>query len=100
MTPWKCCCACLSADEVHKPFGDPQDKPHPLKIILSTKRKYQEHFWKSPEILNSSEKSHLWWAARFLCKEQNAKRINSFGLMVEELWLFEGACQIFELNLN
>ena len=27
-----------------KPSGDPQDKPHPLKIILSTKRKYQEHF--------------------------------------------------------
>ena len=45
--------ACLSADEVHKPSGDPQDKPHPLKIILNTKRKYQEHFWKSPEILNS-----------------------------------------------
>ena len=40
--------ACLSVDEVHKPSGDPQDKPHPLKIILSTKRKYQEHFWKSP----------------------------------------------------
>ena len=48
--------ACLSADEVHKPSGDPQDKPHPLKIILSTRRKYQEHFWKSPEILDSSEK--------------------------------------------
>ena len=36
--------ACLSADEVHKPSGDPHDKTHPLKIILSTKRKYQEHF--------------------------------------------------------
>ena len=34
--------ACLSADEVHKPSGDPQDKPRPLKIILSTRRKYQE----------------------------------------------------------
>ena len=77
--------ACLSVDEVHKPPGDPQDKPHPLKIILSTKRKYQEHFWKSPEILNSSEKSQLSWAARFLYKDHNAKRINSFGLMVEEL---------------
>ena len=77
--------ACLSADEVHKPSGDPQDKPHPLKIILSTKRKYQEHFLKSPEILNSSEKSHLCWAPRFLCKEQNAKRINSFELMVDEI---------------
>ena len=77
--------ACLSADEVHKPPGDPQDKLHLLKIVLTTKRKYQEHFWKSPEILNSSEKSHLWWAARFLCKEHNAKRINSFGIMVEEL---------------
>ena len=74
--------ACLSADEVHKPPGDPQDKLHSLKIFINTKRKYQEHFWNSPEILNSSEKSHLWWAARFLCKEQNAKRINSFGLMV------------------
>ena len=77
--------ACLSADEVQKPPGDPQDKPHLLKIILNTKRKYQEHFRNSPEILNSSEKSHLWWAARFLCKEKDAKRINSFGLMVEEL---------------
>ena len=77
--------ACLSADEVHKPSGDPEHKPHPLKIILSTKRKYQEHFWKSPENLGSTEKSHFWCAARFLCKEHNAKRINSFGLMVEEL---------------
>ena len=77
--------ACLSADEAHKPSGDPQDKPHRLKIILNTKRKYQEHFWKSPEILNSSEKSHLWWVVRFSCKEHNAKRINSFGLMVEKL---------------
>ena len=34
--------ACLIADEVHKPSGDPQDKPHPLKIILNTKIKYQE----------------------------------------------------------
>ena len=36
--------AYLSADEVHKPSGDPQDKPHPLKIILNTRRRYQEHF--------------------------------------------------------
>ena len=36
--------ACLSADEVHNPPGDPQDKPHPLKINLSTRRKYQENF--------------------------------------------------------
>ena len=77
--------ACLSADEVHKPFGDPQDKPHPLKIILNIRRKYQELFWKSLEILDSSEKYHFWWAARFLCHENNAKRINSFGLMVKEL---------------
>ena len=56
--------AWLSADEVHKPSGDPQDKPHPLKIILSTKRKYQEHFWKLPEILGSKEKSHPGCAAR------------------------------------
>ena len=34
--------ACLSADEVHKPSSDPQDKPHPLKINLNTRRKYQE----------------------------------------------------------
>ena len=77
--------ACLSADEDHKPSGDPQDNPHPLKIILNTKRKYEAHFWNSPEILNISEKSHLWWAARFLFKEHNAKRINSFGLMVKKL---------------
>ena len=36
--------ACRSTDEVHKPLGDPQDKPHLLKIILITKREYQEHF--------------------------------------------------------
>ena len=77
--------ACLSAGEVHKPPSDPQDKLHLLKIVLNTKRKYQEHFWKSPEIRDSSKKSHLWWAARFLIKEYNAKRINSFGLMVDEL---------------
>ena len=77
--------ACLSADEVHKPSADPQDKPRPLKIILNTRRKYQEPFWKSPENLDIAEKSHFWWAARFLCKEDNAKRINSFGLMVEKL---------------
>ena len=29
--------ACLSADEVHKPPGDPQDKPHLMKIILNSK---------------------------------------------------------------
>ena len=81
--------ACLSADEVHKPPGDPQDKPHPLKIILNTRRKYQEHFWKSPEILNNSEKSHLWCAARDFHIEHNAKRINAFGLIDEKLWLFE-----------
>ena len=35
--------ACLSADEVHKAPGDPQDKLALLKII-KTKRKYQETF--------------------------------------------------------
>ena len=81
--------ACLSADEVHKPPGDPQDKPHPLKIFKNTKRNHQEPFWNSPENLDSRGKSHLWWAARFLYKEHNAKRINSFGLMVKEFWLVE-----------
>ena len=74
--------ACLSADEVHKPPGDPQDKPHLLKIILNTKRKYQEHFWNSPEILGRREKSQVWGVARSFQYEHNAKRINSFGLMV------------------
>ena len=74
--------ACLSADEVHKPPGDPQDKPHPLKIIINTKRKHQEPFWNSPKNLDSREKSHLWWAARFLYKEHNAKE--SIHL---DLWL-------------
>ena len=32
------------AFEVHKPSGDPQDKLHSLKIILNTRRKYQEPF--------------------------------------------------------
>ena len=35
--------ACLIADEVHKPSGDPQDKRHPLKINLNPRRRYQEH---------------------------------------------------------
>ena len=90
--------ACLSTDEVHKPPGDPQDKPHLLKIILNTKREYQEHFWNSPEILNSSEKSHLWWAVRFPFKEHNAKRIISFGLMVKKLKLFEALWNINEFE--
>ena len=92
--------ACLSADEVHKPSGDPQDKSHPLKIILNTRRKYQELFWKSPEILDSWEKSHFWWAARYPCKEDNAKRINSFGLMVEKLWLFEALWNWMKLEFK
>ena len=77
--------ACLSAYEVHKPPGDPQDKPALLKINKTTKRKHKETLWNSPENLESSEKSHLWWAVRFSFKEHNAKRINSFGLMVKEL---------------
>ena len=40
--------ACLSADEVHKPSGDPQDKPEPLKINLNTKA----------NIKNTSENHH------------------------------------------
>ena len=36
--------ACLSADEVHTPPGDPQDKLHLLKTIINTKRKHQEPF--------------------------------------------------------
>ena len=74
--------ACLSADEVHKPPGDPQDKPHLLKIILNTKREYQEHFWNSPEILNSSEKSHLCWAVDFLSKNTMQKESSHL-----DLWL-------------
>ena len=92
--------ACLNADEVHKPSGDPQDKPHPLKIILNTRRKYQDPFQKSPEILDSLEKSHFWLAARFLCEEHNAIRINSFGLMVEELYLFEALWKIYKFEFK
>ena len=73
--------ACLSADEVHKPPGDPQDKPALLKINKNTKIKHQETFWNSLENLDSKEKSHLLGAARFLDKEHNAKRINAFGLI-------------------
>ena len=86
--------ACVSTDEVHKAPGDPQDKLALLKIFKTTKRKYQEHFWKSPEILNNSEKSHLWWAVRFPFKEHNEKRIISFGLMVKKLKLFEALWNI------
>ena len=64
--------ACLSADEVHKPPADPQDKLHFLKRIINTKRKHQEPFWNSPENLDTREKSHFWWAARLLHKEHNA----------------------------
>ena len=66
--------ACLSTDEVHKAPGDPQDKLALLKIFKTTKRKYQETFWKLPENLESKEKSHLLGAVRFLVKEHNAKK--------------------------
>ena len=91
--------ACLSANEVHKPPGDPQDKLHLLKTFKNTKRKHQEPFWKSPENLDSKEKSHFWWAARFLDKEHNAKRINSFGLMVKKLLKFEVFWNIFKFGI-
>ena len=81
--------ACLSADEVHKPPGDPQDRPALLKINKTKKRKHQETFWKLLENLDSKEKSYLLGAARFLDKEQSAKRINAFGLIDKKLWLFE-----------
>ena len=81
--------ACLSAHEVHNTPGDPQDKLHFLKTIINTKRKHQEPFRNSPENLDSRGKSHFWRAARFLHKEHNAKRINSFGLMLKKFWLFE-----------
>ena len=74
--------ACLSAEEVHTPPGSLQNKLPPLKIIKNNKRKYQESFWKSPEILGSREKSQNLCAARIFQYKHNAKRINSFGLMV------------------
>ena len=77
--------ACLNTYEVHTPPGDPQDKLHLLKTIINTKRKHQEPLWNSPENLDSREKSHFWWAARPFHEEHNAKRINSFGLMVKKL---------------
>ena len=81
--------ACLSTAEVHKAPGDPQDKLALLKIFKTTKRKYQETFWKLPENLDSKEKSHLLGAIRFLDTEHNAKRINAFGLTDKKLWPFE-----------
>ena len=80
---------CLSADEVHKPPGEPQDKTHPLKIFKNTKRKHQEPFWNSPENLDSREKSHFWWVARSFYKEQNAKKnqfIWTYGYKVVAVW--------------
>ena len=74
--------ACLGANEVHTPPGDPQDKLHLLKTILNTKRKYQEPLWNSPENLDSEEKSQIWFSAREFQYKTNAKRINTFGLMV------------------
>ena len=73
--------ACLSTDEVHKAPGDSQDKLALLKIFKTTKRKYQETFWKLPENLDSKEKSHLLGAVRFLDTEHDAKRITAFGLV-------------------
>ena len=81
--------ACLSADEVQKSPGDPQDKLALLKINKTTKRKHQETFLKLTENLDSKEKSHLLGAVRLLDKEHNAKRINAFGLIDKKLWLFE-----------
>ena len=56
--------ACLSAEEVHTPPGDPRDKLLPMKTFKNRERKYQESLWKSPENLDSREKSHLWCAGR------------------------------------
>ena len=74
VAPWKCYCGFLSTDEVHKAPGDPQDKLALLKIIKTTKRKYQETFWKLPENLDSKEKSHLlelldFWTKNTMQKE-------------------------------
>ena len=79
--------ACLSADEVHKPSGDPQDKPHPLKIILNTRRKYQEPFWKSPENLDSTEKFNFAELLDFFTK--NTMQKESIHL---DLWLKSFGC--------
>ena len=38
--------ACLSADEIHKPPGDPQDKPHPLKKFKNIKNKSSKNLLK------------------------------------------------------
>ena len=73
--------ACLSTDEVHKAPGDLQDKLALLKIFKTTKRTYQETFWKLPKNLASKEKSHLLGAVRFLDTEHDAKRITAFGLV-------------------
>ena len=77
--------ACLSANEVHTPPGDPQDNLHLLKTIKNIKRKHQETLWNSLENPDCREKSHFWCAARYFHKEHNAKRINSFVLMVKKL---------------
>ena len=49
--------ACLSTEEGHTPPGSPQGKFLLLKIIKNSKRKYQESFLNSPEILDSREKN-------------------------------------------
>ena len=92
--------ACLSADEVHKAPGDPQDKLALLKIIKTIKRKHQETFWKLPENLDSKEKSHLFGAVRFLYIEHNAKINNAFGLIDKKLWLLEGSWNLNEFEIN
>ena len=74
--------ACLSAEEAHTPPGYLQDKLLPLKTFKKSKRKYQESFQNSPEILDTRENSPIWCAARIFRNKHNAKRINSFGLMV------------------
>ena len=72
--------ACLSAEELHTPPGCLQDKLHLLKINQMTKIKYQEHFWKLPEILGNKEKSHLGCAAGFSSKNRMQKESTHLDL--------------------
>ena len=65
--------ACICTEEGHTPPGSPQGKFLLLKINKNSKRKYQQPFWNSPEILDSKGKSQIGCAARVFQYETNEK---------------------------
>ena len=92
--------ACLRTDEVHKPSGDPQDKPHPLRIILNTRRKYQENFRNSPENLDSMENLIFGELLDFFSKNTMQKESIHLDLWLESYSCLKLSGKIYEFEFK